>query len=141
MRKSTWLVLAIIFVFLIMGGVVLSVILQQQPPITHTVQVTLEITLAPDFTPAVSPDHIITPINRTVAYNASATSVNGFVGEVVFSVSGEPIGSTVSFFPSDTLTLSVGETRGIQIDIMIPDDVNLVGTHALSVTMESTQYN
>jgi len=137
--KKSWLIFAIIFIFLAVAGAV--ILMQQQPPITHPVQVTLEITLAPDFTPAVSPDHIITPINRTVAYNVSVTSVNGFTGEVMFSVSDEPAGVTISFFPSDRLTLGVGETRGVQIDVMIPDDVDLVGTHTLTVTMESTQYN
>ncbi|MCK5346448.1 MAG: hypothetical protein KAR20_23725 [Candidatus Heimdallarchaeota archaeon] len=142
MKKRTWLLVIAFMATWILSGIVFSFFHSlQQDPITKTQQVSLEVILAPDFTLAVTPPSITSPINRTVAYNASVTSVNGFTGEVVFSISGNPAGTTVSIFPSDTLTLGAGETMGVQIDVMIPDDVNLVGIYTLTVTADSTNYN
>ena len=139
MKKSTLLILFLCFVILVMGAIGIAALLQQDP-ITHTLQVTLEITPAVDFTPVVSPDTITSPVNRTVAYNITAISVDGFAGDVVIDISNLPAGVTVSYFPSNTFTVGPGSTTGIQADITISEDAEL-GTHTLTVEFESTQYN
>ena len=113
----------------------------QQDPITKTTNVTLEIIAAPDFTFTVSSDHLITPINRTASFAATVESVNNFTGEIVFSVPNAPTGVTITFLPSDTVTLDPSGPKGVQVNIVIPDDVNLIGTHMLFVTAKSTNYN
>jgi len=113
----------------------------QQNPITRTVIITLDVRPAPDFTVLASTSSIVSPINRIITFTVGATSVNDFAGEVVVTVSGEPVGSMVTFLPSNTFTLGAGETRGVQIDIALPDDPGIVGLHTITVTAESTNYN
>lgn len=139
MKRSTWIILVLVFVVVVMGAMG-AIALLQQDPITHTMQVMLEITPAVDFTPVVSPDFITSRVNRTVAYNITAISVDGFVGDVTINISNLPAGVTVSYFSGNTFTVSPGSSTGIQADIHISSEAE-IGTHTLTVTWESTQYN
>jgi uncharacterized membrane protein len=126
-------------ILLLALGVLLSI--QTQPKISKSVNVILNITPSVDFTLTADPVSITTPVGRNVAYTISVVSVNDFAGDIVFSISGPPEGVTAAFLPSNTLTLGAGETKGIQIDLSIPQDNALVGEHALTITAESEVYN
>ena len=139
MKKSTWIILVLVFMVLVMGAMG-AIALLQQDPITKTLQVTLEITPAVDFTPVISPDFITSHVNRTVAYNVTAISVDGFAGEIVIDFPNLPAGVTVSYFPSNTFTIAPGSTTGIQADITISPDAD-TGTFTLDVNYTSTNYN
>jgi len=139
MKKTTWILIGVLALLFIVGGIYL--LTQGLPTITKTAQVVLHIEPAVDFTLEATPDEIWTPVGRIVPYNASVTSINNFAGEIVFSIEGVPAGVTVTIFPSNTLTLGAGETRGVQIDLNIPLDNSLVGDYTITITAESTQYN
>jgi len=139
MRKFTWIGLGLLCTFLVIMAII--ALTQQPPTITKTAEVTLTIKPAPDFTLDVQPGHLDSFIDRIASYTASITSVNEFAGEVVFSVSGLPPEITVSFLPSNMLTLGAGETKGVQIDVGIPLNEALIGNYTIIVTAESTQYN
>ena len=134
-----WIIASVLTVLLAM--VVFMVHTQTKPTITKTVQVTLNIQAKPDFTLQATPLEINTFIGRTVAYSASVTSINQFAGEIVFSLVGIPAGVTATIFPSNTLTLGPGETKGVQIEIVIADDEVLIGSYNLSITANSDTYN
>ena len=126
---------------MILVFVVVIVLTQIPPTIIKTAEVTMVINPSPDFSLETSVTHIETFPNRVVSFTASVTSVNNFAGEVVFLVSGLPPEITITYFPSDTLTLGDGETRGIQIDLGIPLNQALVGDYTIVVTATSTNYN
>lgn len=138
MKKSTWIIIGLLIAILVVG---VAFILTQQQSIIHTAEVTLTINPSVDFTLAVTPEHIESFPDRIATFTASVTSINNFAGEVVFSVGGLPPETTVSILPSNTLTLGIGETKGVQVDIGIPLDQTLVGDYTITVTAESTQYN
>lgn len=127
--------------FMVLVFVVVIVMTQQPPTITKTAEATLEIKPAPDFSLTLDPIALVSFTNRVATYAASVTSINDFVGEVVFSVTGLPPSITVTILPNATLTLAAGETRGVQIDIGIPADDALVGNYTIIVTAESSSYN
>jgi uncharacterized membrane protein len=133
----------IVFLALILICGVVWVITQVKPSITKTAQVSLQVLPKPDFTLAVSPDHIVTYVGRSleVSFGATVTSVNSFAGTVNFSVAGLPAGFTVSFFPSSQLILGAGETKGVQINIDVADSAELAGEYTISITAQSTNYN
>ncbi len=114
---------------------------QTKPTISKSVQIKLNILPKPDFTLELQPLEIHTPIQRTVAFSATITSIQGFAGEVVVSVTGMPSGVTAVIVPSDTLTLGVGESKGVNIEFTIADDDTLIGWHTLTVTASSDTYN
>ena len=137
MKRLIWIVLAMVVVCAI--GVVIA-LTQTKPAITKTATVTLSVKPAPDFTLAVEPAHIDSPLGRSVAFAATVTSINNFAGEVVFSVSGLPAGFAVAIWPSNTLTLGPDAPKGIQINIDIGASAP-IGDYTLTVTAESTNYN
>lgn len=141
LRLSKIALIVTIVLWMTAFAVMAMLLLQTQPTITKTAEVTLTLNPSPDFTLEVLPEHIESFINREIAYTASVTSVNNFAGDVVFSISGVPGGITVTMFPDNTLTLGTGETKGIQINLAIPLDESLIGTHTLTITAESTVYN
>jgi len=137
--KRAILVIGLVAVILV---VVIIIARTQQPPmITKTAEVMLTIHPSPDFTLAATPEHLDSFPDRVATFTASVTSVNNFAGEVVFSVEGLPPEITVSILPSDTLTLGPEEPKGVQIDIGIPSNQDLVGDYTITVTARSTQYN
>lgn len=127
--------------FMVLVFVVVIVLTQQPPTITKTEQIALEVTPAPDFLLTLSTDFITTHINRTIGFAATVESVNNFAGDIAFSVTGEPQGAIISFFPSDTITLGPDQPRGISVEIIIPNDANAVGNYTIIVTAESSIYN
>jgi len=139
MKKSTLIIIGLLVVILVVG---VAFILTQQPPtITKTAEVTLTIQPSPDINLTTSIEHIDSFPNRTIGFAATVESVNGFVGDVVFSDSGLPSEITVTYFPSNTVTLDPSEPKGVQINLEIPDNQALVGDYTITVTAESTQYN
>lgn len=137
-KKLAWILAAIVLVCAIGAIIALS---QAKPAITKTATVTLRVKPAPDFTLKVEPMLIDSPLGRSVAYNATVTSVNNFAGEIVFSVSGLPAGFTAAMWPSNKLTLGPDAPKSIQINIDIGTAPTLVGDYTVTVTAESTNYN
>lgn len=137
MKKWIMGIAGLILVFV----VVFIAITQTKPTISKSATFKLNILPRPDFTLAITPLEIHTPIERTVAFTVEVTSIQGFTGEVVFVVTDIPAGVTVAILPSDTLTLGLDETRGVQLEITIPDDDTLIGWHTLTVTANSNIYN
>jgi len=137
--KKSWIIIGLLVAILVVG--VAFILTQQQTPIIKTAQVTLTVHPSPDFTLTVTPEHLDSFPDRVVPYNASVTSVNGFAGEVVFSVEGLPPEIIVTYFPSNTLTLGPDAPKGVQINVEIPLNQALVGDYTITVTAESTQYN
>jgi len=135
-----WLYIALAILAIVVIAAVAFFIGQENPPITKTAIVTVEVRPSPSFTLEVTPENIITYPNRTIAFNALCTGTNEFAGVVIMSASGLPAGVTVEFFPSSTFTLGL-EPRGVQINITFPDDQALVGIHTLTVKAVSTNYN
>ncbi len=135
------LVTFLVGLFMILVFVVVIVVTQTPPTITKTAEVTMAINPSPDFSLETSVTHIETFPNRVVSFAVSVTSVNNFAGDITFSVSGLPSEITVTYFPSDTLTLGPAETKGIQIDLGIPLNQALVGDYTIVVTATSTNYN
>ena len=138
LRKS-WIIIGILVCILIIG--VAIVVTQTPPTIIKTTEVTMTINPSPDFSLETSMQHIETYPNRVTTFTASVTSINNFGGEIVFSVSGLPPEITVTYFPSDTLTLGPDAPKGIQIDLGIPLNQALVGDYTIVVTATSTNYN
>ncbi len=128
---------------LVLAFVVCAVVLltQQPPTIVKTAEVTMTINPSPDFILTVTPTHIESFPNRIASFTAQVEAVNNFGGDIVFDVSGLPAEITVTYLPSDTITLGPGETRGIQIDLGIPLNQALVGDYTIVVTATSTNYN
>jgi len=86
-------------------------------PNSHSVNVTLVVTPAPDFSLTASPASATVQRRQTAAYTVSTAGVGGFADPVTLSVTGAPGGSSVSFTPnpvaaSGTSTLRV--TTGAQ---------------------------
>jgi len=132
-------------VLIIVGALVLGAVLaliiraQTQPTIVKEAQVTFEILEAPDFTLEVSAGTTaiagqVFPLGITITPNSS------FAGQVELSVSGLPAGVTATFFPASTVTVG-GGPAGAQIDLAIPRDNALVGSHTITVTALSRVYN
>ena len=132
-------------IFIILGaliaGAVLALIIRAQagPTIVKEAQVTFEILEVPDFMLTVEAGEFayagqIFPLGLTITPNSS------FAGEVELSVSGLPAGVTATFFPASTITVG-GGPAGAQIDLAIPRDNALVGSHTITVTALSRVYN
>ena len=136
--KNIFIGICVLIILLAFGTLVLT---QTQPKISKSVNVILNITPSVDFTLTADPVSITTPVGRNVAYTISVISVNDFAGDILFSISGLPEGVTAAFLPSNTLTLGAGETRGISVEMVIPDDPAIVGDYTLVVTATSTIYN
>ena len=134
-----WIIISVLAVFLIVLGFI--ALTQTKPTISKSVDFKLNLIPKPDFTLAVVPLEIHSPIERTVAFTVEVTSILAFVGEVKFVVTNIPAGVAVAILPSDTLTLGLGETKGVQLEITIPDDDTLIGWHTLTVTASSDNYN
>ena len=134
-----WLILFIVFAVLGIG--IFVALTQTNPTISKSATFKLNIIAKPDFSLVVAPLEIHTPYQRTVSFTVSVTSILGFVGEVTFVVTDIPVGITVVILPSDTLTLGLGETKGVQLQITIPDDSTLMGWHTLTITANSDTYN
>lgn len=135
-----WSIFGIVFLVVAFIAVIIG-LTQTKPIISKSVDFKLNILPKPDFMLAVSPLEIHTPIQRTVAFTAEVTSTQGFVGDVTFSVTNLPVGVTVAILPSDTLTLGIDQTKGVQLEFTIPDDDTLIGWHTLTVTASSDIYN
>lgn len=114
---------------------------QQPPTIIKTGEVTMAINPSPDFSLELSIEHIETFLDRVASFAASATANDYFAGDVKFSASGLPPEITVTYFPSDTVTLGPGESKGCSIELGIPLNQALVGDYTIVVTATSTNYN
>jgi uncharacterized membrane protein len=131
----------ILVMILIVGVGSYFAFFQDQPPIVKTQEITLTVRPAPDFILETSMGHIDTFINRTIAFAVTVTSINEFAGEVSFEVTGLPPEFVISYFPGQTLTLGPDSPKGIQVDIVVPDDVSVVGDYSIVVTATSMTYN
>jgi hypothetical protein len=60
----------------------------------------------PDFSLSVSPTSQSVKRGQTASYNVTITPVNGFVGSVTLSLTGQPSGASVSFTPNPATTSS-----------------------------------
>jgi len=132
-------------IFIILGaliaGAVLALIIRAQagPTIVKEAQVTFEILEVPDFMLTVEAVEFayagqVFPLGITITPNSS------FAGQVELSVNGLPAGVTATFFPASTVTVG-GGPAGAQIDLAIPRDNALVGSHTITVTALSRVYN
>ena len=137
---KTKLILILIAILVIGVGSYFA-FLQDQPPIVKTQEVTLTVKPAPDFMLETSMGHIDTFINRTIGFAVTVTSINEFAGEISFEATGLPPDFVISYFPGQTLTLGPDSPKGIQVDIVVPDDANLVGDYTIIITATSTTYN
>ncbi len=134
-----WIIASFLVVFL--AVIAFLAITQTLPTITKTVQVTMTVMPKPDFTLDVGVAHVNVRIGQETSYVASVSSVNEFAGEIVFSISGIPVGAIVTFLPSNTVTIAPGQDRGCQINIAIPDDPVLIGDYTITVMASSDTYN
>lgn len=112
----------------------------QVPPIVKTQTVELRIGAAPLFNMAATPAAIATYVGRTVAYSVALESVNDFAGEIRVALTGLPADITVTYFPSDAVTIAPGPARAVQVTLGIPASA-APGTYQLTVTATSTEYN
>ncbi len=109
--------------------------------IVKTQHFTLTVFSVPDFSLVLPLTSGTAYAGQTIAIGATVESIDQFSGEVVFSVSGYPSGSVVTYFPTNTVTIAPGTPRSIQVNIAIPADNALVGTYDIAITAESTVYN
>lgn len=137
MRK--WLTFFIVLALLSIG--LFIALTQTKPTITKTKQVTMTVMSKPDFTLDVGVTHVNVYPGATATFVASVVSINGFAGEINFSIGGEPAGSVISILPSAIITIGPGESKGCQINIAIPDDEALAGDYTITVTASSDTYN
>ena len=137
--KTKWIL--ILFVILIIAVGSYFAFFQDQPPIVKTVEVTLTVNPAPDFTLETSISHIDTFINRTIGFDVTGTSINEFAGDVSVEVTGLTPEFLILYFPGQTFTLGPDSSQGISVEIIVPNDANLVGDYTIIVTATSTIYN
>lgn len=109
--------------------------------ITKTAHFTLSVVSVPDF-------NLVLPVvsgtafaGQVFSFAAEVSSIDQFAGEVVLSISGEPVGSTVTFLPGNTVTVAPAFPKSVQINIAIPANNSLVGSYDIVVKAESTVYN
>ncbi len=76
-----------------------------------------------------------TNLGKTASWGIKIESVNGFAGDVAFSVSGLPAG-VVAVFSPPRLTVAPGYDLGTILSLDIPNDPALVGTLALVVSAD-----
>jgi uncharacterized membrane protein len=81
-------------------------------PLRHSATITLAVIAAPDFSLAATPSSTSVIQGSGASYTVTVSSINGFTGNVGFSLSGLPTGAGYSFSPSSiagsgTSTLSV----------------------------------
>lgn len=138
-KMKKWITLFVILALLSIG--LFIALTQTKPTITKTQQVLLRVLPKPDFTLDVGVAQVDVYPGQTGVYVATVDSVNGFAGEIVFSISGEPPGSIISILPSSTVTIAPGQPKGCQIEIAVPDDSALVGDYTITVTASSDTYN
>jgi len=110
-------------------------------PITKTANFILQVVSFPDFTLTLPSVSGLAFAGQVFPILANVTPIDQFAGEIVFSISGHPAGSVVTFIPSNTLTIAPGISKGIQINIAIAADNSLVGTYTIVVMAVSTIYN
>lgn len=137
--KTKWILFIAIILVLAVGSY--FAFFQDQEPIVKTKDITLTVRPAPDFTLATSMDHIDTFINRTIGFAVTLTSVNEFAGDVFLEVTGLPPEMVISYLPDQTVTVGPNGPYGINVEIVIPSDVSLVGDYTMTVTATSTNYN
>jgi len=137
--KIKWIL--IIFMILIIGVGTYFAFFQNQPPIVKTKEITLSVKPAPDFTLTTNTSHIDTFINRTIGFAVTVTSVDEFAGDISFEVTGLSPEFLISYFPGQSLTLGPDSPRGISVEIIVPDNVTIIGDYTILVTATSTIYN
>lgn len=137
MTKREWAFLALFFIVLL--ALIYAIVAQEPPAIEKSVVVRLDVRAAPDFTLAVDPNVVISYPSRTVAYSITLTPVNEFAGEIMVSATGLPADFTVSYFPSNVVTVG-GGLAGIQMTIGIPKTA-AVRIHDVTVIARSEKYN
>jgi len=84
--------------------------------LTHSTQVTLNVTAPPDFTISASPGSRTVTQGNGTTYTATITALNGFTGSTVLTATGLPTGANASFSPtsvtgsgSSTMTVTTSE--------------------------------
>jgi hypothetical protein len=82
----------------------------------------------PDFSLSVSPTSQSVKRGRTASYNVTITPVNGFVGSVTLSLTGQPSGASVSFTPNPATTSST---------LQVTSATGPRGTFTLTITGKS----
>ena len=137
--KIKWILIFFVILIIFVGSY--FAFFQDQPPIVKTAEITLTVNPAPDFTLETSMSHIDTFINRTIGFAVTGTSINEFAGDVSVEVTGLTSEFLISYFPDQTFTLGPESPSGISIEIIVPNDMSLVGDYTIIVTATSTIYN
>src|SRR5437016_5447424 len=83
-------------------------------------------TAAADFTLGASPSSRTVVAGASSSYTVTITPINGFAGQVTFTVSGLPAGATGSFTPNPATTSS---TLSVTTSTSTP-----LGTYSLTIT-------
>jgi len=103
--------------------------------LSHTADITIVVTAAPDFTVSATPSSRTVLAGGSAPYTLTIGALNGFVGNVGFTLSGLPAGATAGFSPttvtgSGSSTLTLSTTSG-----------TAAGTYPLTVTAASGSLN
>ncbi len=99
--------------------------------ITHTANVTLTVSGAPDFSLAVSPASQAAQPGANASYNVTISGQNGYSASADLSVSGLPAGATGTFNPA-----SVSGSGSSQLMVAVGSSV-APGSYALTITATS----
>jgi hypothetical protein len=94
--------------------------------LTHTMTLSLVVTPPPDFTVSASPATQTVGSGSSTSYGVTITPVNGFTGQVAFSVSGLPAGASGAFTPNPATASS---SLSVTTSTTTPS-----GTYALTIT-------
>lgn len=85
---------------------------EQTMSIKKSVPITLVVTAAPDFFPAVVPSSVSVAKGVVAVYNVSFTAQGGFTGPVTLAVLNLPAGAVATF---NTTSINVGETSVLNL--------------------------
>lgn len=111
---------------------------QQEPPIIKNQEFELNIKPAAYFTFKLSVAELNTFIERTASFVVTIKSYNTYAGDITISVEGISM-EMVEIVPRDTFKIGAWETKGAIINLIIPNDPELVGTYTLIVTVTATE--
>lgn len=103
------------------------------PTQSTIVTLTVNAAQAADFTIQASPGNRVIKRGNSGTYNVTVTGSGGFAGDVAFTVSGLPAGTTGSFSPS---SVTGGGSSTLTIDTTNPSTPK--GTYTLTITGTST---
>ena len=95
--------------------------------LAHTVQVTLVVNPAPDFSITGTPSSQTVTAGKNTTYAVSTTALNGFAGTILLSLAGLPSGGSATFSPT-SITGTGSSTLTVDTTASTP-----AGTYSLSL--------